>query len=247
MSQTALNDIDKLEDSLWAAADNLRANSKLTSSEYCMPVLGVIFLRHATNRYDAAMRQIATEQAAGKMPKRSLVKSDFIKRRALLLPKEARYDELVSLPKGSNLGGAIVEAMNAIERDFEPLAGQLPKDYEKFGNDLLEDLLRVFDSATLRAASGDVFGRIYEYFLMKFAMQGAQDNGEFFTPPSLVQTIVNVIEPEHGIVFDPACGSGGMFVQSSHFIEQLGQDTAHRVTFYGQEKTAASFAASAFS
>src|SRR5436190_15114816 len=94
--------------------------------------------------------------------------------------------------------------MNAIERDFEPLRGQLPKDYDKFENDLLEDLLRVFDSETLRPATGDVFGRIYEYFLMKFAMQGAQDNGEFFTPPSLVQTIVNVIEPDHGIVFDPA-------------------------------------------
>ncbi len=238
MSQTALNDIEKLEDSLWAAADNLRANSKLTSSEYCMPVLGVIFLRHATNRYQAALEQINADQAAGKMPKRALVKGDFIKRRALMLPKEARYDELLKLPKGANLGTALVEAMNAIERDFEPLAGQLPKDYEKFGNDLLEDLLRVFDSDTLRKASGDVFGRIYEYFLMKFAMQGAQDSGEFFTPPSLVQTIVNVIEPDHGIVFDPACGSGGMFVQSSHFIERLGQDTAHRVTFFGQEKTA---------
>jgi type I restriction enzyme M protein len=238
MSQTALHDIDKLEDSLWAAADNLRANSKLTSSEYCMPVLGVIFLRHASNRYDAAMEQIAADQTAGKMPMRALVKGDFIKRRALMLPKEARYDELLKLPKGASLGAALVEAMNAIERDFEPLAGQLPKDYEKFGNDLLEDLLRVFDSETLRKASGDVFGRIYEYFLMKFAMQGAQDNGEFFTPPSLVQTIVNVIEPDHGIVFDPACGSGGMFVQSSHFIERLGKDTAHRVTFFGQEKTA---------
>ncbi|MFB3826471.1 MAG: N-6 DNA methylase [Bryobacteraceae bacterium] len=238
MSQTALNDIDKLEDSLWAAADNLRANSKLTSSEYCMPVLGVIFLRHATNRYQAALEQIRADQATGKMPKRPLVKSDFVKRRALMLPKEARYDELLKLPKGASLGTALVEAMNAIERDFEPLADQLPKDYEKFGNDLLEDLLRVFDSDTLRKASGDVFGRIYEYFLMKFAMQGAQDSGEFFTPPSLVQTIVNVIEPDHGIVFDPACGSGGMFVQSSHFIERLGKDTAHRVTFFGQEKTA---------
>jgi type I restriction enzyme M protein len=237
-NQAALNDIEKLEDSLWAAADNLRANSKLTSSEYCMPVLGVIFLRHATNRYDAARAEIAAAQAAGKMPKRPLVMSDFKKRRALMLPKEARYDELLKLPKGTNLGAALVEAMNAIERDFEPLQGQLPKDYEKFGNDLLEDLLRVFDSEVLRTASGDVFGRIYEYFLMKFAMQGAQDNGEFFTPPSLVQTIVNVIEPDHGIVFDPACGSGGMFVQSSHFIERLGKDTAHEVTFYGQEKTA---------
>jgi type I restriction enzyme M protein len=238
MTEHALSNIEQLETDLWAAADNLRANSKLTSSEYCMPVLGVIFLRHATNRYDAAAAQIAAEQAAGKMPKRALVKGDFLKRRALLLPKEARYDELLKLPKGANLGTAIVKAMDAIERDFEPLQGQLPKDYDKFENDLLEDLLRVFDSETLRTASGDVFGRIYEYFLMKFAMQGAQDNGEFFTPPSLVQTIVNVIEPDHGIVFDPACGSGGMFVQSSHFIERSGKDTAHRVTFFGQEKTA---------
>lgn len=191
MTEHALSNIEQLETDLWAAADNLRANSKLTSSEYCMPVLGVIFLRHATNRYDAAAAQIAAEQLAGKMPKRALVKGDFLKRRALLLPKEARYDELLELPKDANLGTAIVKAMDAIERDFEPLQGQLPKDYDKFENYLLEDLLRVFDSETLRTASGDVFGRIYEYFLMKFAMQGAQDNGEFFTPPSLVQTIVN--------------------------------------------------------
>ena len=233
-----LENIEALETDLWAAADNLRANSKLTSSEYCMPVLGVIFLRHATNRYDAAAEQISADQASGKMPKRKLVKGDFLKRRALLLPAEARYDALLKLPKDANLGAALVQAMEAIERDFEPLQGQLPKDYDKFENDLLEDLLRVFDSETLRTASGDVFGRIYEYFLMKFAMQGAQDNGEFFTPPSLVQTIVNVIEPDHGIVLDPACGSGGMFVQSSHFIERSGQDTSHRATFFGQEKTA---------
>lgn len=235
---SALTNIEQLESSLWDAADNLRANSKLTSSEYCMPVLGVIFLRHATNRYDAVIRQIEADKASGKIPKGTpITRAHFISRRALLLPKEARYDELLRLPKGTNLGTALIEAMNAIEKDFKALEGQLPKDYEKFENDLLEDLLRIFDSETLRTASGDVFGRIYEYFLMKFAMQGAQDNGEFFTPPSLVQTIVNVIEPDHGVVFDPACGSGGMFVQSSHFIERRGEDTAHRVTFFGQEKT----------
>jgi type I restriction enzyme M protein len=238
MTSNALHNIEQLESSLWEAADQLRANSKLTSNEYCMPVLGVIFLRHASNRYEVARRQIEQDQAARKMPKRALVKGDFIKRRALMLPEKARYDELLRLPKGANLGVALVEAMNAIEAGFEPLRGQLPKDYDKFENDLLEHLLRIFDSELLRTASGDVFGRIYEYFLMKFAMEGAQDKGEFFTPPSLVQTIVNVIEPEHGIVFDPACGSGGMFVQSSHFIERLGQDTSHRVSFFGQEKTA---------
>ncbi len=237
MSANAFQNISKVEDSLWEAADQLRANSKLTSSEYCMPVLGVIFLRHATNRYQAALQAIQADQAAGKMPKRPLVKGDFIKRRALMLPEIARYDHLLKLPSGANLGAALVDAMNAIEADFEPLANQLPKDYDRFENKLLEDLLRNFDSAALRNASGDVFGRIYEYFLMKFAMQGAQDNGEFFTPPSLVQTIVNVIEPDHGVVFDPACGSAGMFVQSSHFIEHEGLDTMQRVTFYGQEKT----------
>jgi type I restriction enzyme M protein len=235
---TQLQNIEQLESDLWAAADQLRANSKLTSSEYCMPVLGIIFLRHATNRYDDAVRQIAADQAAGKMARRTPIKADFLKRRALMLPREARYAELRGLPKGTNLGTALVKAMDAIERDFEPLLNVLPKEYDRFENDLLEDILRIFDSDTLRTASGDVFGRIYEYFLMKFAMQGAQDNGEFFTPPSLVQTIVNVIEPDHGIVCDLACGSAGMFVQSSHFIERHGQDASHRVSFFGQEKTA---------
>ncbi|MDA8254887.1 MAG: N-6 DNA methylase [Betaproteobacteria bacterium] len=238
MSVSAFQNISKIEDSLWEAADQLRANSKLTSSEYCMPVLGVIFLRHAANRYQAALRAIEADQAAGKMPSRPLMKGDFIMRRALMLPEIARYDHLLKLPAGANLGAAIVAAMNAIEADFEPLANQLPKDYDRFENKLLEDLLRNFDSDALRNATGDVFGRIYEYFLMKFAIQGAQDNGEFFTPPSLVQTLVNVIEPDHGVVFDPACGSAGMFVQSSHFIEHEGLDTMKRVSFYGQEKTA---------
>jgi type I restriction enzyme M protein len=238
MTPSEFDSISKLEADLWSAADNLRANSKLTSSEYCMPVLGIIFLRHAANRYETALKQIQDDQTSGKIPKRKLVKADFIKRRALMLPEEARYGHLLSLAGNQQLGEKLVEAMNAIERDFEPLAGQLPKDYERFDADLLEQILRTFDSEALRTASGDVFGRIYEYFLMKFAMQGAQDNGEFFTPPSLVQLIVNVIEPDHGVVADLACGSAGMFVQSSHFIEDQGGRTMDKVTFYGQEKTA---------
>lgn len=238
MTAHALQDIAKLEDTLWEAADQLRVGSKLTSSEYCFPILGIIFLRHATNRYNAVAARIEEEKAAGKLPKKlPITKAHFIARRALMLPPQARYETLIGLPKGTNLGEALVEAMNAIESDFEPLLNQLPKDYEKFDNDLLEAMLRIFDSEALRRASGDVFGRIYEYFLMKFAIQGAQDNGEFFTPPSLVQMIVNVIEPDHGVVADLACGSGGMFVQTSHFIEDHGQDTMGRVTFYGQEKT----------
>ena len=228
-----LANINRLEKDLWEAADNLRANSKLTSTEYCMPVLGVIFLRHAANRFDVVTKEI---EASGQ--KRKPVKADYVKRRSLFLPEESRYEYLLNLPSDTDLGAAVITAMEKIEESFEPLAGVLPKEYGIFERDVLEDLLRVFDSEAMKSASGDVFGRIYEYFLMKFAMQGAQDNGEFFTPPSLVQTIVNVIEPTRGVVLDPAVGSAGMFVQSSHFVEQMGQDAAHNLTFYGQEKTA---------
>ncbi len=235
---TTLDDIEQFESDLWGAADNLRANSKLTSSDYFMPVLGVIFLRHATNRFDLAHRQIESDQASGKMPKRKLLPADYIARRALYLPKNARYDWIMQQASmgGTDLPALITEAMTAIEQSFEPLDGVLPKDYGIFETKVLEDLLRLFNSERIKNASGDVFGRIYEYFLAKFSIQKAHDNGEFFTPSSIVQTIVNVIEPEHGTVLDPACGSGGMFVQSSHFIEHEGGDTAKKVVFYGQEK-----------
>ena len=153
-----------------------------------------------------------------------------------MLPKAARYDVMLEQRKDGSLGQALTAAMDSVEKHFPPLAGQLPKDYERFEDEVLESMMRKFDTEALRKASGDVFGRIYEYFLAEFSKQGAHDGGEFFTPPSIVQTIVNVIEPDHGIVFDPACGSGGMFVQSSHFIEDAGQDTMNRVTFYGHEK-----------
>src|SRR5688572_11098689 len=238
MSQGIATDIEKLESDLWEAADNLRANSKLTSSDYFMPVLGVIFLRHAANRFEVAQRQINADQASGKMPKRKVLPADYIARRSLYLPEKARYDWIMqqAAVSGADLPKLVTEAMSAIEAEFEPLLGVLPKDYGIFEPKVLEDLMRLFNSEQIRAASGDVFGRIYEYFLAEFSMQKAHDNGEFFTPSSIVQTIVNVIEPDHGTVFDPACGSGGMFVQSSHFIEHEGLDTAKRVVFYGQEK-----------
>jgi type I restriction enzyme M protein len=201
-------------------------------------VLGVIFLRHAANRFEAATRQIEEDQAAGRMPRRNLLPADYVRRRALWLPEAARYDWIMqqAATSGSDLPRLVTEAMTAIEAEFKPLEGVLPKDYGIFETRVLEDLMRLFNSAQIKQATGDVFGRIYEYFLAKFSIQKAHDNGEFFTPSSLVQTIVNVIEPDHGTVFDPACGSGGMFVQSSHFIEHEGGDTARRVVFYGQEK-----------
>ena len=236
MTADHMKDIEKFEADLWKIADDLRANSGLASNEYFMPIMGLIFLRHATNRFYEAQAAIEADQAAGRMPDRPLVEADFRRRRALMLPEAARFDALLEKRKDGNLGSALTVAMESVEAAFPPLKGQLPKDYERFEGDLLERMLRMFDSEGLRTASGDVFGRIYEYFLAEFSKQGAHDNGEFFTPPSIVQTIVNVIEPDHGIVLDPACGSGGMFVQSSHFIEDAGQDTMKRVTFYGHEK-----------
>ena len=238
MNSDAFNEIEKLEADLWEAADNLRANSKLTSSDYFMPVLGVIFLRHAANRFDAAHKQIEADQASGKMPRRKVRPADYIARRSLYLPEKARYDWIMqhAAVSGADLPKLVTDAMTAVEAEFEPLLGVLPKDYGIFEINVLEDLMRVFNSEQIKRAMGDVFGRIYEYFLAKFSIQKAHDNGEFFTPSSIVQTIVNVIEPDHGAVFDPACGSGGMFVQSSHFIEHEGGDTAKKVVFYGQEK-----------
>lgn len=198
-----------------------------------MPIMGLIFQRHATNRFYEAKAAIEADKAAGKMPDRPLVEADFTRRRALNLPEVARFDVILKARKDGNLGAALTSAMEAA---FPPLEGQLPKDYGRFEGDVLEEMMRMFDAEGLRTASGDVFGRIYEYFLAEFSKQGAHDGGEFFTPPSIVQTIVNVIEPDHGIVFDPACGSGGMFVQSSHFIEDAGQDTMKKVTFFGHEK-----------
>jgi len=228
----------QLEKRLWDAADQLRANSKLTSTEYSMPVLGMIFLRHAYNRYLMVESEIIKNLPKRQGQTRAITKDDFTKKSALFLNEESKYDYLLQLPGGSKIGQAIIKAMDLIETDYDSLKGILPKDYNIFEDDLLVRLLKIFNDDALKSAPGDVFGRIYEYFLMKFAMAGAQDSGEFFTPVSLVQTIVNVIEPNHGIVFDPACGSGGMFVQSAHFIEKLKKDIKKAVTFYGQEKTA---------
>ena len=227
----------KLEAELWRAADQLRANSKLTASEYSMPVLGLIFLRHAYNRFLKAKEDV--EKSLPYHPQRGrrpVTKQDFEEQNAMFLPDKAQFDYLVSLPESADIGEAIDNAMKLIEEEYENLNGVLPKNFSIFSKDLLRELLRIFNKEVLQKAEGDLFGKIYEYFLNKFAMTGAQEGGEFFTPMSLVQTIVNVIEPDHGIVFDPACGSAGMFVQTGYFIESEGLKPAEKVTFYGQEK-----------
>lgn len=236
----------QLEDDLWEAADQLRANSKLTASEYAMPVLGLIFLRHATTRFNAllpAIEKAVSPRATGSL-RQQQIKLGFQGKAAIYLPETSRYDHLAALPAGTHVGEAIRDAMIAIEdsvtdqKGQKLLEGALPKDYLGLEQDLLAELIKIFNRPALQTATGDVFGRIYEYFLNQFAQSGAQEGGEFFTPPSLVRMIVNVIEPDHGTVLDPACGSAGMFVQTGHFIEEVRHKNANEVniTFYGQEK-----------
>lgn len=232
-----MREIEALEKRLWNAADQLRANSGLGSNEYFLPVMGLIFLRHAHNRFLKVKDEVEKElPKRGGVP-RPLKPEDFSKKSALYLRDIARWDHLMNLPSEKDPGTALNEAMEAIEQDYPKLLeGTLPKDYAKLDPDLVRGILRVFNDSALNTTDGDVFGRIYEFFLMKFAALKAHDDGEFFTPVSIVQTIVNVIEPNHGKVFDPACGSGGMFVQTSHFLEKIGKPTHDLVTFYGQEK-----------
>ncbi len=232
------NSLKHLESRLWKAADDLRANSKLTATEYSFPVLGIIFLRHAHSRFEKAKveieKKLPVHPVRGVKP---IDKNDFLTAKAIFLPKESRWDYILDLPESVDIGEHINKSMKGIEDEYPDLLGVLPKDYNLFEKDLLHRLLRVFNDEALDNVKGDVFGIIYEYFLNKFAMSGAQEGGEFFTPPSLVKTIVNIIEPKSGKVFDPAVGSAGMFVQTAHFIEDEGFDASDKVTFYGQEKT----------
>lgn len=232
--------IQQLENELWEAADQLRANSKLTAAEYSMPVLGLIFLRHADNRFSAFLPAIEADipPQVPATKREEMLKLGFQGKAAVYLPEEARFGRIANLPQGADVGAAIDHAMDVIEAEYEVLKGALPRGYAAFEPELLAELVKIFDRPAVRAAKGDVFGRIYEYFLNKFAQSGAQEGGEFFTPPSLVRMIVNVIEPDHGLVLDPACGSAGMFVQTGHFIEDVRHEVANdRVTFHGQEKS----------
>jgi type I restriction enzyme M protein len=232
--------VQQLENELWEAADQLRANSKLTAAEYSMPVLGLIFLRHAENRFKTYLPDIEADipPQVPAAQRELLIKLGFQGKAAIYLPEPSRFDHIASLPRGIHVGEVIDQAMDTIEAEYDVLQGALPRGYAAFEPDLLAELVKIFDRPAIRAATGDVFGRIYEYFLNKFAMSGAQEGGEFFTPPSLVRMIVNVIEPDHGLVLDPACGSAGMFVQTGHFIEDVRHAVVNdAVTFHGQEKS----------
>lgn len=239
-----------LEAQLWDAADNLRANSKLTSAEYCMPVLGLLFLRYAYSRFMMVYDQILKENPS--RPGRPFIvkESHFKAKSAIFLPEMAQYKYLLELKANvasmglldingqpiNSLGEALNNAMSLIENQSEQLKGILPKNYNSLPDDLLFSLLENFNNDALNDVGGDVLGRIYEYFLGKFAKSVASDDGVFFTPKSLVRMIVNIIEPQKGVLLDPACGSGGMFVQTGDFVNAAGMAANTQMTFYGQEK-----------
>ena len=233
----SMEQIGNLEKRLWSSADVLRSSSNFASNEYFMPVMGLIFLRHAYSRFLKVRADIIPTLPSRGGKTRDLTKEDFSRRGSIFLRPEAEFEHLVGLPEGKSAAGALTAAMESIEEDYEALAGLLPKqEYEELDDDVLRQVLRIFNDPALQKADGDVFGRIYEYFLTQFADQKAHDNGEFFTPVSIVETIVNIIEPKQGKIIDPACGSGGMFVQSAHFIESMKANPNERVTFYGMEK-----------
>src|SRR3974390_879034 len=208
------NNHSELEKRLWEAADDLRANSKLKSAEYSVPVLGLIFLRYADHKFSEAEKKL-NKQGSGR---RKIGKADYQAEGVLYLPETARFANLLNLPEGTDIGKAINEAMKAIEAENEDLRDVLPKTYNALEKNLLISLLKNF-AAIPMTIEGDAFGKIYEYFLGNFAMSEGQKGGEFFTPTSLVKLIVEIMEPYHGRIFDPACGSGGMFVQSAAFVD----------------------------
>ncbi len=225
-------DLGELEKRLWDAADDLRANSGLRASEYGAPVLGLIFLRFADAKFTAARDAIEARASA----RRRIGPSEYHAQRVIYLTDAARFEHLLALPEGSDLGKAVNDAMRAVEEHNPELAGVLPKNYTALDNATIVSLLRHINGYT-KDLEGDAFGLVYEYFLANFALVEGQGAGEFFTPASIVRLIVEIIEPFHGRIFDPACGSGGMFVHSAHFVERHQRSPGEELSIYGQEKT----------
>lgn len=233
MAQTASikTDIHEIASHLWETADELRANSHLKAAEYSIPVLGLIFLKFADSRFT----QMEADLAGKVTGRRQIGKADFQANGVLYLPEKSRFANLLELKEGDNLGKSINEAMAAIEDENPPLKGILPRTYQSLTNDTLVSLLRSVN-AILGDIEGDAFGKVYEYFLGKFAIAEGAKGGEYFTPTSIVRLIVEIIEPFNGKILDPACGSGGMFVQSARFVDEHRNGKAGRLSIYGQER-----------
>jgi type I restriction enzyme M protein len=216
---------------LWAAADELRANSSLAANEYRGPVLGLIFLAYAEYRFEQARPKVEAKATI----RRPVTPDDYRARSVLFVPDAARLSYLVNLPEKENLGAAVDNAMRLIEVHNTELKDVLPKGYQRLEKSTLVELLRLF-APLPRKLSGDAFGLIYEDFLSNFAKTEGRLGGEFFTPQSIVRLIVEIIEPFHGRVFDPACGSGGMFVQCAKFVERHQGSATKELAIYGQEQ-----------
>ena len=231
----------ELEKKLWDAADQLRANSGLRPAEYYLPVLGLIFLKYADYRFGVVDQKIkeereqTREETGRSLP--PLEPEHYQAEGVLFVPDEARYQRLVELPEGTDVSREVINAMKVIEDHNSSLKDVLPKTYTRLSDDILIAFLREFNTIEMDM-DGDVFGHIYEYFLSQFAMSEGRRGGEFFTPTSIVRLIVEVIEPFHGRILDPACGSGGMFVQSARFIEEHQGDPDAELSIYGQERVA---------
>ena len=221
----------QLETRLWRAADQLRANSSLAASQYSIPVLGLIFLRYADVRFTQVERELSGRSSG----RRQIGKADYQARGVMYVPENARFSYLRDLPEGSDIGAALNRAMETIETDNPDLKGVLPRDYARFDNSVLAELLRLIGSIP-DDIEGDAFGKIYEYFLGNFAMTEGQRGGEFFTPISIVKLIVDIIQPFKGRILDPACGSGGMFVQSARFVEEHKKNPTSEISIFGQER-----------
>ena len=231
---TNLTDI---ENRLWSAADELRANSRLKASEYSTPVLGLIFLRYADHKFTQAEQEISSETDPNSRRQPDL-RMECQARGVLYLPGHSRFQYLLNLPESENIGQAITDAMKAIETENSQVDGVLPKTYNRLEKSTLLELLRIMEQIPMDI-EGDAFGKVYEYFLGNFAMSEGQRGGEFFTPTSLVKLIVEIIQPFHGRILDPACGSGGMFVQSAAFISKHKKNgNPGDISIYGVERVA---------
>ena len=221
--------LDEIKKRLWAIADDLRANSGLRASEYSEPVLGLIFLRFASERFKKVTAEILAEKPEGY----EITDEDYLERGALVVPQPAQFDELMKLPENINAGKAINEAMRILEEKNEDLKDALPKSFTRLNNSSIFALFKALADISFDIED-DVFGKIYEYFLSGFALAEGQRGGQFFTPTSLVQLIVEIIEPFQGCIFDPACGTGGMFVQSARFVRNH-QRQSDDISIWGQE------------
>lgn len=225
-----------IEKKLWDAADSLRSNSKLKSSEYATPVLGLVFLRFADYRFSQASLTIDKEFENNRREPSAI---DYHRLGVMYVPPKARYSYLLNLPEGEDIHQAVIQAMKDIEAENPALKDVLFKHYTRVKpKDLLISLLKTFSEIDMQEHNGDTFGAIYEYFLGKFALSEGQKGGEFFTPTTLVQLIVEILEPNKGLILDPACGSGGMFVQSAKFVDRHSGNSNRDISIYGQENIA---------